>query len=498
MSTPQELIQEIQLKLTELAKAIANDTGNPVPQPGQTPVAQAGNLLTLKASSGRQSSTTGTAKVVTGMMVQFSNGRTTPITATDDGVTFTTREPAADTADGLARLSGSNLKIISVPGQTTTPTNPGDNTTPPVVIPDPDLGQWQRRTLGEAFLNLGMGAGADHVAMPGVHGTNYTFSPTEEIREWAGKGVKEYRIGFIGGRVFKSAGSTEMYRGQDQYGRNYTMDEILRVLRDCADAGVGVMLDNHVYGYFPSNGAGSKSLIGSAQYTSEQFANHVYAMLQVIKQDPKAWKALKRFDLINEPYQAAHDAKALRLIYKAVIAKCSSIAEHVIWVLEGPGYSSARNWAANIGDTWDDIVDPRGPEFVEVSAHCYLDRGADGYYDENGDGKLDAKDDILGDGETWETLVQNRVGGFIDWCKRKNRNGNIGEFIVSGDLPNLLNAGKQLMDLCFANGINIYVFGAGKNYGTGNAHNISLTAADTGGRFDNSKMLALFLSYLKR
>lgn len=480
-------IESIKAQCDALLIAIRAANGaTPAPQPSQLPVAEAGNILTLKASSGKQSATTGTAKVTAGMVVQFANGRATTVTYTDDGITFLTAEPAADTADKLAALSGSNLVIKRVPGSK--PAEP---------LPAPAPGSWTGRTKGKAFLNVGMGAGADQV-IPGVHESNYTFSPTAELKEWADKGVEEFRIGYIKGRVFKAPNSTEMYRGKDQYGRNYTMDEILRVLRDCADLGVGVMLDNHVYGYFPSNGAGTKYLIGSPQYTAEMFADQVYAELQVIKQDAKAWKALKRMDLINEPYQGAHDARALRLIYKAVIEKCSPIAEHVVWVLEGPGYSSARNWVQNVGDVWDDIADPRGPEFVEISAHCYLDRGADGYYDENGDGKLDAKDDILGDGDTWETLVQNRIGGFLDWKDRKKRNANVGEFIVSGDLPKLRAAGKQLMDLCFSRGVNIYVFGAGKNYGTGNAHNISLTSADTGGRFDNSGMLQLFLSYLKK
>lgn len=399
-----------------------------------------------------------------------------------------------------AKIAGKPT-VFKVPeGSVVTPTPTPAPEPTPGTLPVPE-GEAYPRTKGLQMLNLGMGAGADHVTMPGIHGTNFTFATRDEVFDWAAKGFREYRIGFLMGRIYKKPNSLEMYRGTDVQDptRKYTMEEILRVGEDCYDAKVGYMLDNHVYCYWPSNGAAGKVQWGSSSYTAQMIADHWYGILVEIKKNAKAWKALKRIDIVNEPYDL--NAQQLNAIYKAVIKRCSAIMEHVIFVFEGPFYSSMSRWDELVGDAFDDLIDPRGPWAIEFSAHGYLDRGRDGYYDENNDGRINAMDDIMHAGDiaagiTWETLGLVRSDPFIKWCKAKKRNGNVGEHMVPGNLPNLLKASGIMQRNCLNNGINIYSFGAGKGFGTGNHHNIGLTAAQTGGAIDNTNYLKLVQSLM--
>lgn len=431
---------------------------------------------------------------------------------TGDGVTRKVTMVEPFTTNMSVTYDGAKIDPVKIAGKPTvfkfpegTSTTPAPVPTPtPVPTPVPVEGTFIPRTVGRIYLNLGMGAGADKV-IPGSHGTNFTFATRDEIFYWRGLGFEEFRVGFLMGRVFKYANKTEMYQGVDvnDKTRKYTIDEIIRLGEDCYDAGATYMLDNHVYAHWPSNGATNKVEFGTAGYTPEMFANHIYAILMEIKKSPKAWKALKRFDLVNEPYTANMTAKALCRMYKAAQDKCWEMAEHVIFVYEGPSYSSMRNWATLVGDDFDPLLnDPRGREYVEFSAHGYLDRGADGYYDENGDGVLNTLDDILSDkdkaaGVTFDTLADYRSQGWRGHLKAKNVNGNIGENIVSGDLPQLLHAEELFLKGNIDRGINTYLFGAGRGFGSGNAHNIALTNSDTGSKFDNSKMLALALKMIK-
>ncbi|TWI52967.1 hypothetical protein IQ22_02802 [Pseudomonas duriflava] len=334
-----------------------------------------------------------------------------------------------------------------------------------------------KNTVGKIYINLGMGAGADQV-IPGTSGTNYELPSEAEIKRAKEHGFDEFRIGFIMGRVFKSANSTEMYKGNDTKGRPYTSDRMLQVGKLCKKYGATIMWDNHVYAYFPSNGASGKSKFGSSGYTAEMYANHWYALIQHLKSDPDTWAATTRFDLCNEPYDC--DEATMIKMYQAVINRCAEISEDKIFVLNGTKYSSTRNWVAN-NPNFHTITHPRGKQYIEFSGHLYLDAGADGYYE----------GDVISasEGVTFETVGTKRIEGFANWLKTHGFNGNIGENLVTGSLTNLMKGERQLLKYCVENGINVYLFGMGDWFGKGNAHNIELNASNSS--IDNSAMLAL-------
>ncbi|ASN68643.1 hypothetical protein 3S11_21 [uncultured Caudovirales phage] len=402
-------------------------------------------------------------------------------------------------------FDGNKLDPSKVAGKAvifTVPKSEGSSATPvtpsvPANDPAPSAGSIRRR-YGKIYTNAGMGSGADGDAyIPGIYDTNYSFFTEAEARRIKSYGFDEVRVGFLMGRIIVSAGSGKMYLGKDPKGKNYAATQMYEVGKICKKVGLTIMWDNHVYGTFPCNGSQKKQQLGVG-YSYEQFANDWYTLISHLKADPDTWSVTTRFDLCNEPILQT-DAVLVKA-YQTVIDKCAPISEDKIFVLEGRVYASARNWV-QLNPTLHTVTHPRGRQYIEFSAHLYLDPGADGYYDENGNQIIDAQDDKLSDtdiknGVTFETVGISRIQGFADWLKKYDFNGNIGENLVVGSLANLMKGERRLLEFCIENGINVYLFGVSDWFGNANPHNIEVTTSNSvkvGGNpmFDNTNMLAL-------
>jgi len=351
-----------------------------------------------------------------------------------------------------------------------------------------------RRKKGKVAVNGAVGAGADHV-IPGIESTNYTMLKTSEMDRIKSYGITDIRLGFLEGRIFPEAANPLKYwQGNDvtqpSWGRTMTLDHLIRIGEQAADRGMTIMLDNHSYGYFPSNGAPNKALLGSTGNTVDMWVERQYQLLKLLKGNTKAWSAIKRYDVINEPYMAEHDAKFLAAAYQKLLDRCGPLTgTDLIYVFEGPAYSSMSRWAELVGDSFDNLSHPNGRAYIEFSAHGYLDRGKDGYFDENKDGVINEADQLLASGETWETLVASRAKGFVEWSIKKNFNVSVGETVVPGNLPLFLKAFDELLTYLLDNGVTVYVFAVGDSIDKASEHNLETTNALSGGKLDNTNTL---------
>lgn len=353
-----------------------------------------------------------------------------------------------------------------------------------------------RRKKGKVAVNGAVGAGADHI-IPGIEATHYTMLKSSEMDRIKSYGITDIRVGYLEGRIFPEAANPLKYwQGNDvtqpSWGRVMTLDHLIRIGEQAADRGMTIMLDNHSYGYFPSNGAPNRALLGSTGNTVDMWVERQYQFLKLLKANAKAWSAFKRFDVMNEPYMAEHDAKFLAGAYQKLLDRCGPLTgTDLIYVFEGPAYSSMSRWAELVGDAFDNLMHPNGRAYIEFSAHGYLDRGKDGYFDENKDGIINEADQLLATGETWETLAVGRAKGFVEWAIRKNFNVSVGESIVPGNLPLFLKAFDDLLTYLLDNGVTVYVFAVGDSIDKGSEHNLETTNALSGGKVDNTNTLAL-------
>lgn len=371
--------------------------------------------------------------------------------------------------------------------------------TPPVIEtpapsapkPAPGDASFKRRKVGRVGFNFGMGAGADaDKYIPGIYGTTHGFWTEPELKRAVGYGAEIGRGGFLMARMVAGLG------GKLRTGDNSDPVQLRNALALAGRYGIKFILDNHTYGFGPSNGASNKQMIGSAGYPADVWAKDWGTLIDFLAQDSEAWAAIDGFDLCNEPiYQ--DDATWTRCLQTAVTYLAPK-AKGKRMILEGIRYASCTDWVNN-NPTIHTVTHPDGKEFIEFSAHLYLDPGRDGYYDENGNQIVEALDDKLhpndiAAGITFDTVGTARLEGYLNWLIRHNVNGNLGENLVPGNLPNLMRGERNMSKKAIENGIDLYYFGLSDRFGDSNPHNIEITAATARKingvpMFDNTEML---------
>ena len=355
------------------ALLIAIRAANQPEQPSQLPTAEAGNILTLKSSSGKQSATTGTAKLARGMIVRFANGRSTTVTYTDDGITFLTSEPAADTAEKLAALANTPITVVKVPGaaaETPKPADPEPTPTPSQPVP----------AAGFAYLHgVNMsGLGSNPYVENAKVGTHFRAPEQKHFKKYGDMGCKLYRL------------PTALERW------NETWDTYLPLVRAALDKAPGqVIIDLHSYyrywtkvpaGYQQRQGYDLKTYNGVTKewrpigtegcaLSVAQHAALVAKIVTALKDHP----AYLGIGLANEPHNRGEpgisvDALWLRDVQTHFDAAAGASLKHKVFV-GGCSYSSSRQWP-QVSDALKNLKDPNGQAVFE--GHNYLDKNMTG------------------------------------------------------------------------------------------------------------------------
>ncbi len=357
-------LQSIRAQIDALLIQAGSSDATPAPQPGTLPIASEGNILTLKSSSGKQNATTGTAKVTAGMIVQFANGRATTVTYTDDGITFLTAEPAADTADKLAALSGSNLVIKRVPGS-----KPAD--------PQPVTGKWPAALHGVNMSGLGNNPYVENAK----EGQHYRAPEEKHFKKYADMGCRLVRL------------PTALERWNEGWDEH--LMRVLKGLDFAGKYGMAAIIDIHsYYRYWTKVPAGYKQRQGydlttyngvtkewrpiGTEGCALSVAQHA-ALVGKIVSALKGHPAYLGLGIANEPHDRGEpglsvNALWIRDIQQHVDAAAAASAKHLIFV-GGCHYSSCRMWPA-LSDALKGIKDVNAQVIYE--GHNYLDKGMEG------------------------------------------------------------------------------------------------------------------------
>lgn len=358
------------------ALLIAIRAANEGETPSQLPVAEAGNILTLKSSSGKQNATTGTAKLARGMIVRFANGRSTTVTYTDDGVTFLTSEPAADSADKLAALAGTTITVVKVPGQTTgTPPVKDEGSSPNTPAPVPAAGFAHLHGVNMS------GLGNNPYVENAKAGTHFRAPEQKHFDKYAGLGCRLLRL------------PTALERF------NETWDTYLPLVKAALDQaqakGMQVIVDLHSYyrywtkvptGYQQRQGYSLTTFNGVTKewrpigtegcaLSVAQHAALVAKIVTALKDQP----AYLGIGLANEPHDRGEpgisvDALWLRDVQTHFDAAAGASVKHKVFV-GGCSYSSCRQWP-QVSDALKNLKDPNGQAVFE--GHNYLDKNMTG------------------------------------------------------------------------------------------------------------------------
>jgi len=382
---------ELDAAILKYAKALADAAiaaaqPAPTPAPSTIPDAQAGNVLTVKSTTGKATTTAGAARLVKGATVTFANGRTTVVTATDDGITFTTREPSADTASSAAALAGTALKVDALPkpnaGSTgsapvvETPVVTAPATTTPTAFELSTKLQLKAKGslkgLAKAVIGVNHGQSGGGYALPGKQGTDFGFASEADIQRLAAVGVTRVRVSLLWPRVVRTLDGEI----DPTYGAL-----LLGALKLYGKYGISVLVCGaHDYGgYASGTRADQRDQIGSYRVPQGSLAKMYAKLARFVSADAAARQALYGYDLMNEPINLTDPAVIVRE-YQLCIDAIRQVDKACAIAVEPYPWATTRDFIA-YGPALFTLKDPS--KLLEIHTHCYFDADAGGDYAED-------------------------------------------------------------------------------------------------------------------
>jgi len=368
---------------------------------------------------------------------------------------------ASDARNLYPKFEGPRLDPDKVghPKTVTFTTDESSETEEPTPEPEPVRPPSAKRkgVMGTA---LGMGMGYPQL-VPGIMGQHWNLPTEDDIIRAKSYGLELFRLGSLRERLIKPGGKHELYLGEKD-----ALPNIVKWLRLVKKHGCQAMLDLfHNYGGFSEGNNAIKS--GNPQHkkigtpggpTYDTFAYDWKAIIEYLQTDADAWDAVYGIDNMNEWVGLPSD-NVFRA-HQRFLDVCAPIMGDKLAILEGNAYSNTPNfWDHNA--QFKDLKDPRGPGFIEMSGHLYADQDMSGSYKTG---------DTVRKGESFDTFYINKLKPFLDGCDKYGYFASVGEWIVPGDHPRLLEGSRKGIEYGLDRGCNFIVFGMGKGYST-NASN---------------------------
>ena len=415
-----QAIADVQTYGKALADAATAAVQPATPADPAVPTATAGAVVIIRAAIGKVITIDGTVRIPLDAMVKFHNGRTTPVMATADGVTLTTREEGADSAGAIAALVGKRLTVVTVPaaaGASPAPTSPPAVDAPVVTLPpmvtDPVPGVAVLKNIPYLGINLAAHSNANQV-LPGEAGTHFNWSSRADVRLYVRNlGVRLLRFPYALQRatLIDSTG-LPVKGGQLDPTFVAKMKTVLGWIREDSNGEALVIFDPHHYWRMYRNQTalvdGVRKQTGALLPAGEAAGQGGRWKRQelVFIDDANGWGAADLGDHIasmattfdepmilgyglgNEPYASggALDSLTVTAMEAKVIADANIMLPIIRKVTSKPVFicgnqwASARNWATVSGSFAAGIKDPANNWIPEVHGYGDLSCNSSGRY----------------------------------------------------------------------------------------------------------------------
>ncbi len=292
------------------------------------------------------------------------------------------------------------------------------------IVSAQEIGRFSQLRLG---INV-CGAEFGEKNMPGVYGTDYIYPTDSTIYYFARKGFTLLVLPFKWERIQPILGgeldSTELKR-------------IKTFVSTCSKAKVDVTLTMQNFAAYRI--ADKEYTIGSNKISVEYFKDVWQKIATAFLRDTNIYG----YDIMNEPrkifgkgwFNAAQKAiNGIRNVDSAV---------HII--IDGENGSHSYDWKFE-NDHLKNLVDSSNK--IIYDAHCYFDYNHSGRYKYEIDRKIDPKIGI------------ESVKPFVEWLKKNNKKGLIGEFGVPPE-PHWLKVMDNFLNYLFENGVTANYWAAG-------------------------------------
>jgi endoglucanase len=296
------------------------------------------------------------------------------------------------------------------------------------------------------------GAEFGETALPGKLGTNYIFPTVQELDYYKQKGMNLVRVPFFWermqpGLLSKNGADAAVDRSFDPV---YVAQ--MESFLSAADArGIKVVLDAQQFGRFKGQ------IIGASNITTVDFKQFWGAMAQKFGQHA----CIYGYDLSNEPHD--EDTKTWQKAAQAGLDGIRAAGDRHAVIVEGNNWASSADWNKYNSDLW--VQDPANN--VIYSAHSYWDANHSGRY--NGGAAASYRlavaaarlKGVLGLSEDAGNLGINSAKPFVEWLKKHNARGYIGEYGVPADNLKWIKVQDKFLSYARANNLDTTAWGGG-------------------------------------
>jgi len=272
--------------------------------------------------------------------------------------------------------------------------------------------------------------------IPGVINVDYVYPRAEDINYFANKGVKLVQLPFRWERV------------QKELGGKLDLEELKRmkeVVNHCEFRGIKVILNMHNFGRYRLNT--EDLILGSPKLP----INYLKDFWKRMAAHFKEYKNIYAYDIMNEPHDLGQN-EWFRAAQEAIYGIRDVDTEKTI-MIEGDHYANANVWDIH-SDNLNFLRDPANN--LIFKAHCYFDGDVSGRYQRSYGYEL----------ATENTGVE-KVKPFINWLKKNNLRGFVGEFGVPKTDHRWLKTLDKFLDYLVENNVSGAYWAAGpwwKNY----------------------------------
>lgn len=264
-------------------------------------------------------------------------------------------------------------------------------------------------------VNFGSGAFGHERPLPGVYNRDFTYASESYFKEWNDRGVKLIRFPILWERL------------QPKPHHNLDSEQVRLLVQSLNYAkkyNQKVIIDIHNYGRYYDK------IIGQGT-TYESYGDFLKRLVYELKDH----QAIHGWDIMNEPHDmpTGYWEKAAQVGIDAV--RTHDKKRYIF--IEGNSWASAKRWP-QYSDNLKNLKDPSNN--LVFSAHQYFDQHESGKYNPEDMSKV------------YPNIGVDKVKPFVEWLKKNNLKGYIGEYGVPPNdtrwLVAMDNMLKYLADNC--------------------------------------------------
>lgn len=233
---------------------------------------------------------------------------------------------------------------------------------------------------------------------PGEYGKDYIYPTAEDLNYWYKKGLRLIRMPFKWERL-----QLELSGPLNQS----DLDKMKEFVRVAEKLNMVVILDLH--NYCRRYMDGEPNLIG----TNELSIEHLASFWKSIAQEFVSFKNIYGYGLMNEPHDLDSEISWFDMA-QAAIDSIREVDTKTLIIVGGNDWSSAERWLEQ-SDTLRYLKDPMNN--LAYEAHVYFDNDGSGTY------KYSYEEEGC-----YPDKGVDRVRSFVDWLKKYNLRGFIGEY----------------------------------------------------------------------